>query len=179
MGLGLHRRSAGPRPWARGYARAALVDRSAGATHTDVGTCRLAPGGELPLHVHSYEEAAYVLDGHPAVELDGRRYRLGPGDFVFFPVGVPHRWANPDAGGAEARWLDVNTPQAALAGAPGEDTYFPPAREGEPVGEWSAGAASPDLADPTTRHLGHYAGTPPRAKLSPCRVRRAGAPRPG
>jgi quercetin dioxygenase-like cupin family protein len=106
-------------------------------------------------HVHAYEEAIYVLGGHPEVRIDARAYRLRPGDFAFFPVGMVHGWSN--SGGGEARWLDVNTPQALGAEARREDTFFvgglgpfPPAGE-------------PDLRDPRTKYLGHYEGTGPQS----------------
>jgi len=143
---------------ASGYSRASLVDRRSGAVHSDVGTCRLESGGELPLHVHSHEECAYVLEGYPMVDIGGRRHRLRPGDYVFFPLGMPHGWTNPDA--SEARWLDLNTPQVELndAGLAGS-AFFPRGhrRAALPVSD-----AAWDLGDPSLHHLGHYDGTPPQ-----------------
>ena len=143
---------------ASGYARGSLVDDTIGATHTDVGTCRLAQGGELPYHLHSHEEVVYVLEGHPVVEFNARRYRLGEGDYVFFPVGMAHRISNPGPG--EARWMDLNTPQARARNGATNDTFFvPSALSGSGGLEDLAG---PDPADPTTTGLGHYQGTPPQ-----------------
>ena len=66
----------GPVP---GYAHTTLVDRSTGATHTDLGLCRLEPGAELGRHVHAFEQCAYVLEGRPCVEPGGARYLLRSG----------------------------------------------------------------------------------------------------
>jgi quercetin dioxygenase-like cupin family protein len=131
-----------------GYAHCGLVDRSVGATHTDLGLCRLAPGAVTPRHVHSFEQCAYVLGGEPAIEIAGSRHQLVAGDFVLFPVGTPHAWWNPAT--SEAHWLEVGTPLAAT-GQP--DTFFLPgsldARRPE----------RPTAGDPTLRGIGHYPGT--------------------
>jgi quercetin dioxygenase-like cupin family protein len=140
---------------AAGFSRRSLVDRARGAVHTDLGVCRLGPGGRVDPHVHAYEEAIYVLSGRPEVRLDARVYRLKPGDYAFFPVGLVHGWLN--AGGEEARWLDVNTPQAFGPEAGREDTFFV-----ADLGPASA-AGEPDLRDPRTKYLGHYEGTGPQS----------------
>ena len=141
-----------------GYAHCSLVDRSAGAVHTDLGLCRLEAGAEAPRHVHSYEQCAYVLEGQPVVEHSGHRYRLEAGDYVLFPVGSPHTWSN--SGGGPAAWLELATPQPGWP-AGREDTFLlPPAGPGittsaterEEVGR-------PSFGDPTLRFLGHYLGT--------------------
>ena len=133
-----------------GYAHTTLVDRSTGATHTDLGLCRLAPGASLPRHVHAYEQCAYVLGGSPVVELGGSAHALEAGDYVLFPVGATHAWHN--GGTDEARWLELGTPQAVVDGGR-EDTYFLP--PGPPPGP----AARPPFGDPTLRYLGRFLGT--------------------
>jgi quercetin dioxygenase-like cupin family protein len=138
-----------------GYSRCSLVDRGRGAIHTDLGVCRLQPGGQLDAHVHSYEEAIYVLGGRPEVRVDARIYSLRPGDYVFFAVGLVHSWSNP--GDEEARWLDVNTPQALAPDAGREDTFFVADLAPAPA------AVEPDPRDPRTRYIGHYEGTGPQA----------------
>ena len=54
------------------------ADRRAGAGRGPHGPCRrsLEPGGWLAPHVHSFEEALYVLEGELLVEIDGRIHRL-------------------------------------------------------------------------------------------------------
>jgi quercetin dioxygenase-like cupin family protein len=131
-----------------GYAHRSLVDRSMGAVHTDLGLCRLSAGASTPRHVHSYEQCAYVLAGDPEVEIGGSRYGLEPGDYILFPVGMPHGWRV--AEGADALWLELGSPQADRRR---EDTVVLP-------GAGDARAAQrPPFGDPTLRFVGHYAGT--------------------
>ena len=53
------------------------------------------PGGGTPLHVHHREdEGFYVLEGHYLFEADGKRFEANPGDFVFIPKHIPHRFLN-------------------------------------------------------------------------------------
>jgi quercetin dioxygenase-like cupin family protein len=135
------------------YARHGLVGDQTGAVHTELGLCRLAAGGYVDRHVHSFEQCAYVLDGEPVVEVGTQRLQLVPGDYVLFPVATAHAWQNP--GPEEARWLEMSTPQLLRAGRGREDTYFLPALGPAP-------AARPDFHDPTTSNVGHWLGTPPQ-----------------
>lgn len=137
---------------AEGFARRPLVDRSLGAVHTDVAICRLSPGGSIDAHVHSFERCAYVLGGTPILELEGRTYRFGFGDYVLFPVGVVHSWRN--EGDDEARWVEVSSPLPSSDEAGGPDTFFLPPG---PRSAWEAGAIDP--SNPTSRWVGHYEGT--------------------
>lgn len=131
-----------------GYAHRSLVDRSMGAVHTDLGLCRLSEGASTPRHVHSYEQCAYVLAGNPEVEIGASRYALEPGDYVLLPVGMPHAWRVPR--GADARWLELGSPQADPRR---QDTVVLPRAEDGPA------AQRPPFGDPTLRFVGHYSGT--------------------
>jgi quercetin 2,3-dioxygenase len=52
-----------------------------------------APGGP-PRHVHhAQDEWFYVLEGEYLVEIAEEHFSLRPGDSVFAPRQVPHRWA--------------------------------------------------------------------------------------
>ena len=71
-----------------GLARVVLVGREQGADPHGARRGRaLAPGGSLRRHVHSFEEALYVLQGELAVEIGGVAHRLVAGDFCLFPIG--------------------------------------------------------------------------------------------
>lgn len=61
------------------------------------GRLTVAPGGSgPPRHVHPrIEERFHVASGELSVWLDGDRRRLGPGDSVRIPPGVPHGFENP------------------------------------------------------------------------------------
>jgi mannose-6-phosphate isomerase-like protein (cupin superfamily) len=46
---------------------------------------------DTPAHVHSREDELFLsLDGEHVIELDGEPHRIGPGESVFAPRGVPH-----------------------------------------------------------------------------------------
>ena len=138
---------------ASGYARLRLLGRETGAVHTELGLSRLAGGGWVDRHVHSFEQCAYVLGGEPVVEVGSQRFRLRTGDYVLFPVAMAHGWQNP--GDAEARWLELSTPQGLAPASAWRDTYFLPASEPSAV-------EVPDFLDPTVRYLGHDPGLPPQ-----------------
>ncbi|HKP19468.1 MAG TPA: cupin domain-containing protein [Gaiellaceae bacterium] len=128
-----------------GFARCSLVDRAAGSVHMGVGLCSLDADGSVDPHLHSFEESFYVLEGSPALVLDGRAHLLQPGACGVVPVGVRHAWVGP-AGGT-ARWIDMYAPQPRVDGAGGTDTFF--------VGTASdAGEPAPlDVRDPRTRNF--------------------------
>jgi quercetin dioxygenase-like cupin family protein len=137
-----------------GFERLALIGPHTGSVHTDLGVGRLQPGGSTDLHVHSYEEAIYVLDGELAVQIDDRAHLLVPGDFAFFPIGSLHGFRN--AGGTQARWMDVNSPIALREASGRRDTFFP-----RDPAQLLHKAVPPDFSDPTLVLVGHYDGTEP------------------
>src|SRR3954470_8941712 len=98
-----------------GLARTVLVGPANGAVHTELAAGGFAPGGWLRRHVHSYEEALYVLAGELAIDIGGSGHRLVPGDYALMTIGTWHALAN--AGDADVRWLSVNTPQKLPADA--------------------------------------------------------------
>src|SRR5881409_1637485 len=59
-----------------GLGRRVIVGPDQGAVHTELAVGALAPGGWLAPHVHSFEEALYVLEGELILELDRRVHRL-------------------------------------------------------------------------------------------------------
>ena len=59
----------------------------------------------VPPHTERNHEAFYVLDGTLVVESEGERYRLGAGDFLSIPPGVPHALHNPGPGPARVLTL--------------------------------------------------------------------------
>jgi mannose-6-phosphate isomerase-like protein (cupin superfamily) len=94
------------------------------------------PGGPPRHFHHAQDEWFYVVAGHYLVEVAGETYRLGPGDSVFAPRGVPHGWALD--GNEPGRLLITFQPAgqmeaffAATAGASG----LPPQAEAAPLFE--------------------------------------------
>jgi quercetin dioxygenase-like cupin family protein len=143
-------------PHAGLYSRCLLVGREVGAVHIELGLARLGPGGRVDRHVHSFEQCAYVLSGEPAVEIGAQKFRLRAGDYVLFPVGVPHGWRNP--GPDEARWLEVSTPQQLAPESAWHDTCFLPSSFLPSSGPSHVDV--PNFTDPTVRYLGHDPGSP-------------------
>jgi quercetin dioxygenase-like cupin family protein len=116
----------------------ATADETGGAM--SVFDTRLTPAANPPLHRHDGEdESFFVLEGELAFFLgDGATPTTvaGPGDFVFGPRGVPHRF---EVRTAEARVLVVTTPG-------GAERFFRAA--GEP-------AAAPTLPVPAAPDVEH------------------------
>ena len=67
----------------------------------------VAPGaGSGPTLVQRQgEELVTVLEGTIGFEVDGRHFRLGPGDSLHFRTDRPHRWENTGLEPARALWI--------------------------------------------------------------------------
>lgn len=87
------------------------------------------PGGGPPWHVHrDVDEAFFVLDGSYRFFAGKDEIVAGPGDFVFLPAQVPHRYAVGPAGG---RALYLYAPA-------GIEGYFTARSEAEARGDLTA-----------------------------------------
>jgi quercetin dioxygenase-like cupin family protein len=135
---------AGPLAGAPGLEGWSVLDATTAAVHTGFGLSRLAPGGSVPAHVHSYEESLYVLDGQVVVQTPGEAARLGSGDYGLIPVGVPHSLRND--GATEARFARLSVPLP----RPEHDLDTQLVAE---LAETDPLAA--DVRDPRTRRYGH------------------------
>jgi len=92
----------------------------------------LPPMVDTPAHVHSREDELFVsLEGEHVIEVDGEEHRIGPGESVFAPRGVPH--AQRRVVPREGRLLIVTTPG-------GFEGFFRELAEAD-----SAGALGPDI----------------------------------
>ena len=155
-----------------GLARRVIVGPEQGAVHTELAVGVIAPGGWLQRHIHSFEEALYVLAGELLLELDGRVHRLVTGDYALIPIGTWHALGN--ARDEQTRFLSVNTPMRLGPEAGRKDTFF--AREPFDLAAFDARAARPAFGSPGLRWIGHYDGTPPQAEAlrldEPARGRR-------
>jgi quercetin dioxygenase-like cupin family protein len=105
----------------RAYRQAVLVGAEHGATHSHLTLNELAPGGDLGMHMHSFEEGAYLLGGQALVGVDDETLRLRPGDFFVAKAGMMHGWRA--AGSDVVRWLQLSMPQPKPPGAV-RDTFF-------------------------------------------------------
>jgi quercetin dioxygenase-like cupin family protein len=89
--------------------------------HTDLGCKQITqfvgwiPTSKAPFHLHTYEEAIYILEGQGILHLEGHlnASEFGPGSSIYLPDGVVHCLENP--GPAPIRLLGVFHP----SGSPG------------------------------------------------------------
>jgi quercetin dioxygenase-like cupin family protein len=51
---------------------------------------RDAPGADYQPHAHDCDETLWVVDGEIVFGIEGREYRLGPGDRLMLPQGTTH-----------------------------------------------------------------------------------------
>lgn len=140
-----------------GLARLRVVGPDQGAIHTEVAVGALAPDGWIAPHVHSYEEALYVLEGDLLLELGGVVHHLVAGDYALMPVGLRHALGNTSS--VPVRFLSVNSPMRHDPASGRQDTFFEAAQDLQAM---AAAARRPPFGDPTLRLVGHYEGTPPQ-----------------
>ena len=86
-----------------------MVDRLLGAQHITMFIVQFQPGGQGNEHDHPYEESYFLLQGEAEATLDGRRYHVKAGDFVWTSVGGTHGFLN--TGDIPVRWLETQSPQ--------------------------------------------------------------------
>jgi len=115
-----------------------LVDGSLGSTHMALTLVSLEDG-HVDEHLHSFETSFYVLEGEPALYLEGRGLRLEPGACGAIPVGTPHAFRSEQA----ARWIEMASPRPRTDGS---DTFF--------LGSPQGGEVTPlDARDPRNHNL--------------------------
>lgn len=79
------------------------------ATETMCVLEEVPPLADTPAHVHEREDELFIsLEGDHIIEVDGDEHRIGPGESVFAPRGVPHSQRRVVPG--EGRLLLVVTP---------------------------------------------------------------------
>lgn len=75
----------------KGTATLLLGPKLQGAREAALTLLQLAPGAEVPEHVHeSSAEMLYIEAGRVEMTIAGRTTRAGPGDAVYIPAGTPH-----------------------------------------------------------------------------------------
>jgi quercetin dioxygenase-like cupin family protein len=90
-----------------------MVDDVLGAVHHQLFMVQFAPVESEEFsgsaHYHDFEEAYFVLSGSGEVELEGARFRAGPGDLVWESAGTMHAWT---ARGPEPlRFIELMAPR--------------------------------------------------------------------
>ena len=107
-------------------------------------SARSRAGGWLGRHIHSFEEALYVLAGELTIDIDGHVHRLVPGDYAHMAVGTWHALANATSGRSAG---SRSTRRMRLDPAAGRrDTFFATARSTSP--RWRHGPPRPPFGDP-------------------------------
>jgi quercetin dioxygenase-like cupin family protein len=148
-----------PSATSAGLSRLRIVGPDQGAVHTDLAAVALTPGGWLAPHVHSFEEALYVLEGELLLDLDGSVHRLSGGDYALIPTGLRHALGNASA--EQMRLLSLASPQRLDPSGPRRDTFFEAPQD---LATMSSAAHRPPFGDPTLRLVGTYEGTPPQSE---------------
>jgi quercetin dioxygenase-like cupin family protein len=91
------------------------------------------PNKEAPLHVHHREdEAFWILDGSATFEVGDQTVEARPGDYLFGPRDIPHRYTTGPDG---CRMLFIFTPGGfedllSAVSRPAETRTLPPADNG-------------------------------------------------
>ncbi len=131
----------------RGYRQTDLVTRAVGSMHTGLSVAELSPEGALDIHVHSFEESFYILEGEAIVQVGDSAYRVVAGDFGVVKVGTLHGWRA--SGQRPVRWLQMAAPQPKPAGAE-RDTFFPTGAA------WAPDVKALDAGTEAGARLGHF-----------------------
>ena len=126
-----------------GFRRAAYVERVMGSVHMGTGICTLDVNGKIEMHVHSFEESFYILEGNVIVQIGDEAYALSAGHYGLISTGVKHAFRN--VSGEPLRWLEMQAPQPRTEDY-GHDTFFI-------GGESSAEGKAPENG---TSQLGHF-----------------------
>jgi quercetin dioxygenase-like cupin family protein len=71
-----------------------LVGDHNGARNLFTGLLTLAPKVSYPLYTRPFTEVSVLLDGQAAVDVEDRRYKLGPFDAMTVPSSLPRRLVN-------------------------------------------------------------------------------------
>lgn len=83
-----------------GVDRWSLVDGSLGAESLSVGDVTVAPGGQVPTHIHPTEEAMVILEGELQAVLGDEVIDVKEGQVVLAPAGVRHGFVNKSSASA-------------------------------------------------------------------------------
>ena len=127
-----------------GYTVDPVVDEDGGSVQMGFRLARLAPGGSVVTHVHSFEESIYVIDGHLTIDAPEGSVELATGDYGLYPVGMTHALRNPSTRAVHFAEMQAPLPRERF----GFDTQFPSAI--------TAGRGTPiDVRDPRNRYFGH------------------------
>jgi mannose-6-phosphate isomerase-like protein (cupin superfamily) len=128
---------------ATGYRRGMAVGEDDHAVHTGFMISELDADGEIPWHVHSFEESFYVVAGTLVIDTAEGSFRVSQGEYGVVPIAMPHRWRNLSQ--QPARWAEMQAP--APRAAYQDDTFVVPGPRDEQ-------AVDVNVRDPRNRYFG-------------------------
>lgn len=73
-----------------GVHRRWLISPKSGSENFAIRFFRIERGGVSPSHSHDWEHGVFILSGRGTVTLDGKRYEVGPGTYIFIPPKTEH-----------------------------------------------------------------------------------------
>ena len=96
-------------PGIRGLVVHRFMEHEFGAHHFFMMRGELKAGGVRGRHDHAVEEVYLGLEGEADIEIEGRRYHLGPGDYAWTGVGTCHAFFQ--KGDTPFRWIETQALQ--------------------------------------------------------------------
>ena len=128
---------------ATGYRRGMAVGEDDHALHTGFMISELDASGEIPWHVHSFEESFYIVEGVAVIDTAEGSFRVSEGGYGVVPIAMPHRWRNDND--LTVRWAEMQAPGPRAAYQ--DDTFVV-------SGPTYKDAADIDVRDPRNRYFG-------------------------
>ena len=128
---------------ATGFRRGMAVGEDDHAVHTGFMISELDAGGEIPWHVHSFEESFYLVSGTGVIDTSEGSFRVSAGGYGVVPIAMPHRWRNDSD--LPVQWAEMQAP--APRSAYQEDTFVVSGPNYED-------AVDIDVRDPRNRYFG-------------------------
>jgi mannose-6-phosphate isomerase-like protein (cupin superfamily) len=111
---------------------------------------QLPYGSSPPMHIHHTEdEVFHILEGEFRIALQGKELRLGPGDIVLAPRGVPHTYRVDSPAGGRCLTITVRGDFERFVRELGR----PPERPGLPA---TQGPPSPEAIQLLTKTAAKY-----------------------
>lgn len=97
-----------------------LANRETGSPRIGINLTRIPPGGRSPgLHIHTFDQAYFVIEGTMGVQIGLKSFEAGPNSYVVIPAGTVHRAWN--AGKTPVKRLTLLLPEP----PPGERRDIP------------------------------------------------------
>jgi quercetin dioxygenase-like cupin family protein len=127
-----------------GYTGDLVVNETDGAVQMGFRVARLASGGSVDTHVHSFEESFYIIDGTLTLDTPEGTIELTKGDYALVPVGMTHALRNTSGSDVEFAEMKAPLPRARFD----HDTQFTAPIE-------ATAPTSVDPRDPRNRYFGH------------------------